>query len=62
MENYAEFEMNGQKFLVTYEFEKNIVWAITYVNGQQVKTSGDTQQTAYWSIQNHVHTLLNFRL
>lgn len=62
MENYDEFEMNGQKFLVTYKFQKNIVWAITYVNGQQVKTSGDTQQTAYWSIQNHVHTLLNFRL
>lgn len=62
MENYNEFEVNGKTFTVRYEYGKKIVWAITYVNGQQVKTYGDTEQTAYWSIQNHVNTLLNFRL
>lgn len=62
MENYNKFEINGQKFNVTYKYEKKLVWAITYVNGQQVKASGDTEETAYWAIQNHVNILLNFRL
>lgn len=62
VENRNEFEINGEKFSVSYEYEKDLVWATTYVNGQQVKTYGDTEQTAYWSIQNHVNTLLNFRL
>ena len=26
MENYNEFELNGQKFKVTYKNDKNIVW------------------------------------
>lgn len=47
MENRNEFEVNGEKFSVSYKYEKNLVWAITYVNGQQVKTHGDTEQTAY---------------
>ena len=42
--------------------KKNLVWALTYVNGQEVKAHGDTDQTAYWAIQNHVNTILNFRL
>lgn len=62
MENRNEFEVNDIKFSVKYEYKKNLVWAITYVNGQQVKTYGDTEETAYWSIQNHVNALLNFRL
>ena len=61
MENYYEFKINGQKFKVIYEYEKNLVWAKTYVNGQEIKTYGDTEQTAYWSIRNHVSTILNFR-
>lgn len=62
MENYNEFELNGQKFKVTYKNDKNIVWAITYVNGMQIKAHGDSIQTSYWAIQNHVNTMLNFRL
>ncbi len=62
MENYNEFEVNGQKFKVVYKHERNIVWAITYVNAKEVKAYGDTEQTAYWAIQNHVNTILNFRL
>ena len=62
MENYTEFEVNEQRFKVTYKYEKNLVWALTYVNGQEVKAHGDTDQTAYWAIQNHVNTILNFRL
>lgn len=62
MENYNEFEVNEQRFKVTYKYEKNLVWALTYVNGQEVKAHGDTDQTAYWAIQNHVNTILNFRL
>lgn len=62
MENRNEFEINGKIFSVSYQYEKKLVWAITYVNGQQVKAYGDTEQTAYWAIQNHVNTLLNFRL
>ena len=62
MENRNEFEINGKKFFVRYEYKGKLVWAITYVNGQQVKTHGDTEQTAYWSIWNHVNALLNFRL
>ena len=54
MENYNEFEVNEQRFKVTYKYEKNLVWALTYVNGQEVKAHGDTDQTAYWAIQNHV--------
>jgi hypothetical protein len=62
MLSYDELEVNGQKFNVTYKNEKNIVWAITYVNGSQIKAHGDTVQTAYWALQNHVYTTLNFRL
>lgn len=62
MENYDEFELNGQIFKVTYKNDKNIVWAITYVNGSQVKAHGDCIQTAYWAIRNHVNIILNFRL
>lgn len=62
MENYNEFETNGIQFKVTYKYGKNIVWAITYVNGQKVKAHGDTEQTAYWAIRNSVYTMLNFRL
>ena len=42
MENYNEFEVNEQRFKVTYKYEKNLVWALTYVNGQEVKAHGDT--------------------
>ncbi len=45
MENYNEFEVNEQRFKVTYKYEKNLVWALTYVNGQEVKAHGDTDQT-----------------
>lgn len=62
MENYDEFELNGQKFKVTYKNDKNIVWAITYANGMQIKAHGDSIQTAYWAIQNHVNSTLNFKL
>ena len=40
MENYNEFEVNEQRFKVTYKYEKNLVWALTYVNGQEVKAHG----------------------
>ncbi len=62
MENYDEFELNNQKYKVTYEKSGIFVWAITYVNGIQVKAHGDCIQTAFWAIQNHVNTMLNFRL
>ena len=62
MESYDEFELNGQKFKVSYKNEKKIVWAITYVNGMQVKAHGDDIQTAFWAIRNHVNIMLNFRL
>ena len=32
MENYDEFELNNQKYKVTYEKSGIFVWAITYVN------------------------------
>ena len=55
MENYNEFEVNEQRFKVTYKYEKNLVWALTYVNGQEVKAHGDTDQTAYWAILDCQH-------
>lgn len=62
MTNYDEFELNGQKFKVIYKNEKNVVWAITYVNGMEIKAHGDSVETAFWAIQNHVNITLNFRL
>ena len=44
MENYNEFEVNEQRFKVTYKYEKNLVWALTYVNGQEVKVYGSQGQ------------------
>lgn len=47
MENYDIVIENDQEFKVTYKYEKTLVWAITYVNGRELKKHGDTQQTAY---------------
>ena len=62
MENYDVIIESDQKFNVTYKYEKKIVWAITYVNGRELKKYGDTQQTAYWALRQTVYQALNFRL
>ena len=62
MENYNIIEMNGMTFSVTYKYEKNIVWASTYLNGMELKKHGDSQQTAFWALRQYVHIQLNFRL
>lgn len=62
MENYDIIVENNQEFKVVYKYEKTIVWAITYVNGREIKKHGDTQQTAYWALQQAVYQVLNFRL
>lgn len=62
MENYNEFVMNGNKFSVKYEIENNIIWAITYINGKQIKKSSDSRETAYWSLQQSVYQELNIEL
>ena len=62
MENYEIIIENEQEFKVSYKYEKKLVWAITYVNGRELKKHGDTQQTAYWALQQAVYQALNFRL
>lgn len=62
MENYEMIIENEQEFKVYYKYEKKLVWAITYVNGRELKKHGDTQQTAYWALQQAVYQALNFRL
>lgn len=51
MENYNELTMNDKNFSVQYERENDIVWAITYVDGKQIKKHGDSQETAYWALK-----------
>lgn len=55
MENYNEFIMNDKKFSVEYKREKDIIWAITYVNGKQIKKHGDSQETACWALKQAVY-------
>lgn len=62
MENYNVIVESAQEFSVTYKYEKTLVWAITYVNGRELKKHGDTQQTAYWALHQAVYQALNFRL
>lgn len=62
MENYDVIIQDNQRFEVRYKYEKKLVWAITYVNGYELKKHGDTQQTAYWALQQAVYQTLNFRL
>lgn len=62
MENYDIIVENNREFKVTYKYEKMLVWAITYVNGRELKKHGDTQQTAYWALRQAVYQTLNFRL
>ena len=62
MENYNVIIENDQRFSVTYKYEKTIVWAITYVNGRELKKHGDTQQTAYWALRQAVYQVLNVRI
>ena len=59
MRNYVE--CNGQRFDVKYKYEKNLVWAIAYVNGTELKKHGDTEETAYWAMEQHIYQVLNFR-
>lgn len=56
------FELNGRVFKVKYKYEKNIVWAITYVDGTEIKTHGTDEEAAFWAIQQRVYQHLNFRL
>ena len=60
--NFNEVIENGQKFEITYRKEKNIFWAITYVKGEEIKSYGDSMETAYWAIQQNIYQALNFRL
>lgn len=62
MENYNVIEMNGMTFSVTYKYEKNIVWAITYLNGMELRKYGDSQQRAFVALKDYLHIQLNFRL
>ena len=62
MENYNIILENDEEFEVTYKYEKTLVWAITYVNGRELRKHGDTQQTAYWALRQAVYQALNFRL
>ena len=62
MENYNEFIMNDKKFFVEYEREKNIIWAITHVDGKKIKEYGDTQETAYWALRQTVYQELNVKM
>lgn len=66
MENYSILKHNGQEFTVTFEYEKTpsctIVWAITYVNDKQLKSHGDTPQTAYWGLKQAVYQELDLRI
>lgn len=55
LEEYNEFEMNGQKFSVNYEKENNIIWAVTYVDEKQIKKHGDSRETAYWAIKQAIY-------
>ena len=45
--NFNEVIENGQKFEITYTKEKNMFCAITYVNGEEIKSHGDSMKTAY---------------
>lgn len=66
MEDYSVLKHNDQEFEVTFECEKTssgpIVWAITHVNGKQIKKHGDSRQTAYWALQQAVYQELELRI
>lgn len=42
--------------------DKQIIWVIIYVNGSQVKSHGNSIQTAYCVLKDCVNIELNFRL
>ena len=48
------FEEAGKIYKVSYKYEKKIVWAITYVDGVQIKAYGTDEETAYWAVQQKV--------
>ena len=56
------FEEAGKIYNVLYKYEKKIVWAITYVDGVQIKAYGTDEETAYWAVQQKVYQQLNVRL
>lgn len=56
------FEEAGKIYNVSYKYEKKIVWAITYVDGVQIKAYGTDEETAYWAVQQKVYQQLNVRL
>lgn len=62
MTDYNVFEMNGQKFEVMYQKKRGYIKASTYVNGRKIEADGDSEETAYWALQQHVHAELNFKL
>lgn len=56
------FEEAGKIYNESYKYEKKIVWAITYVDGVQIKAYGTDEETAYSAVQQKVYQQLNFRL
>lgn len=59
LEEYNEFEMNGQIFSVKYEKENDTIWAITHVNEKEIKKYGDSHETAFWALKQTVYQELN---
>ncbi len=55
-------ECNGQRFEVHFKHEKELVWAIAYVNGEELRKHGDSEETAYWTMEQRIYQALNFRL
>ena len=62
VEEYNEFEINEEKFSVKYEKENNTIWAITDVDGKEIKKHGDSRETAFWAVKQAVYQELYVKM
>ncbi|WP_027398703.1 hypothetical protein [Anaerovorax odorimutans] len=62
MKEFVEDLKSGIKYKVNYKYEKNVVWASIFVNGQEIRKHGDSEETALWALEQAIYQTLYFRL
>lgn len=62
MKAFVEDSKTGIKYKINYQHEKNIVWASTFVNGQEIKKHGDSKEAACWALEQAIYQTLYFKL
>lgn len=60
--NYDVIEEDGINYDVTYKKDKNILWAIVQIKGEEIKSYGKDIHDAYFSLGQKIYQMFHFKL